>query len=278
MGSQDTPRDHGPMEVLGRGRQAVVYTGGDGVALKVFEPGVDEAAVRREAEVGDAVHQVGAPAPRIDRVRQWGGRWIIELERLTGPVLFEEILAHPSAAAADLGRLAAAIHELDGSGFQEVRDQWLGRVDLPESRDIEASIRRRAATLPAGRSLLHTDLHPYNVMRNRDGAWVAVDWEGAACGVPAADLCRTVFLLVDANAPDGPSDPALAHVRAECGVAFLEAYRTAAGPIRDDEITAWRSLMLAARLGEDIPRERPRLLAELRERFTQETLRPGSGT
>ena len=252
------------MEILGRGRQATVYAGAAGLALKVFEPWVDESSVRREAEVADAVYQLGAPAPRIERVRRHDGRWAIEFERLPGPVLIEELVAHPSETAADLGRLAAAIHALDGSGFAELREQWLGRIRRPESADIEQSIRSAAAELPDGRSLLHTDLHPFNVMRNRSGAWVAIDWDGAAHGAPAADLCRTLFLLRDADGPEGPSDPSLAGLRNEAAAGFLDAYRRAAGPIADEEITAWRPVVIAARLGEGIADERPRLLAELR--------------
>ena len=251
------------MEILGRGRQATVYDGGNGLAIKVFEPWVDEASARREAEVGDAVHQLGAPAPRIDQVRQHAGRWAIVFERLPGPVLIEELLDRQSETAADLGRLAAEIHAIDGTVFEEVRDQWLRRTHLPEAPHIEQSIRAAAAHLPDGQSLLHTDLHPFNVMRNRRGDWVAIDWDGAAHGAPAADLCRTLFLLVDADAPDGPSDPRLAPLRAEFGFSFLDAYRRAAGPIRDEEISAWRSVMLAARLGEGIAHERTRLLDEL---------------
>jgi aminoglycoside phosphotransferase (APT) family kinase protein len=252
------------MEILGRGRQATVFASADGLAIKVFEPSVDESSARREAEVADAVYQLGAPAPRIDRVRQHAGRWAIEFERLPGPALIEELLTDPAEAGADLGRLAAAIHALDGVGFEEVRDQWLRRVRLPECADIEESIRGAAADLPDGRSLLHTDLHPFNVMRNRCGDWVAIDWEGAAHGAPAADLCRTMFLLVEADGPDASSDPSLARLRALSGSAFLAAYRRAAGPISDEQISAWRSVMLAARLGEDIAHERSRLLDELR--------------
>ena len=250
------------MEILGRGRQAVVYALADDLAIKVFEPRVDESSVRREAEVADAVYQLGAPAPRIGRVRRQGGRWAIEFERLPGPLLIEELLANPSDTGAELGELAAGIHSFDGSGFPDVRDQWLGRTHLPEM--IEESIRRAAAGLPDGRSLLHTDLHPFNVMRNRHGDWVAIDWDGAAHGAAAADLCRTLFLLIDADPPEGPSDPSLVGIRAESGSAFLDAYRHAAGPVLDDEISAWRPVMLAARLGEDIAHERPRLLEELR--------------
>ena len=263
------------MEILGRGRQATVYAGGDGRAIKVFEPWVDEAAVRREAEVGDAVHQLGAPAPRIDQVREHDGRWAIVFEQLPGPVLIEELLADPSETAADLGWLAAAIHALDGSGFEEVRDQWLRRTRLSETPHIEESIRAAAADLPNGSWLLHTDLHPFNVMRNRSGDWVAIDWEGAAHGDPAADLCRTLFLLVEADGPDGPSDPSLAQLRAESGTAFLDAYRHAAGPVRDEEISAWRSVMLAARLGEGIAHERSRLFDELRS--LSEGVEPSDG-
>ena len=252
------------MEILGRGRQATVYAGADGIAIKVFEPWVDESAARREAEVGDAVYQLGAPAPRIDAVRKRQGRWAIEFERLPGPALIEELFRSPSEVAADLGRLASDIHELDGSGFKEVRDQWLGRTDLPEIRDIERVIRSAAPDLPEGSSLLHTDLHPFNVMRDSQGGWVAIDWDGASHGDPAADVCRTVFLLVDADGPDGPSDPGLARLRMEVGAAFLASYRLASGPMSDQEIAAWRPVMLAARLGEDIAHERQRLLDLLR--------------
>jgi aminoglycoside phosphotransferase (APT) family kinase protein len=253
------------MEILGRGRQATVVAAGDGIAIKVFEPWVDEAAARREAEVGDAVYQAGAPAPRIDGIAQMDGRWTIQFERLPGPVMMDEFFASddPLSVARDLGALAARIHDLDGSGFTEVRDQWLGRTHLPEIPDVEARIRAAASTLPDGASLLHTDLHPFNVMRSHDGDWVAIDWDGAAHGDPAADLCRMLFLVVEADGPDEPSDPALADLRAAAGAACLDAYRETRGAVEDAQIAAWRPIMLAARLGEDIPHERVNLLNAL---------------
>jgi aminoglycoside phosphotransferase (APT) family kinase protein len=256
----------GVMEILGRGRQATVFAGADGTAIKVFEPWVDEAAARREAEVCDAVFLSGAPAPRIDGVAQMNGRWTIQFERLPGPAMIDEFFASddPLAVARDLGELAARIHTIDGSDFTEVRDQWLGRTHLPEIPSVEAMIRATAPTLPDGTSLLHTDLHPFNVMRNHDGDWIAIDWDGAACGDPAADLCRMLFLVVEADGPDEPSDPGLAGLRAAAGAACLAAYRETARAVDDSHIAVWRPIMLAARLGEDIPHERQPLLDALR--------------
>ncbi len=254
------------MEILGRGRQATVFAGAEGIAIKVFEPWVDQSAARREAEVCDAVYQSGAPAPRIDGVAMMDGRWTIRFERLPGPAMMDEFFASddPLTVARDLGELAARIHAIDGSDFTEVRDQWLGRTHLPEIPGVEAEIRAAAPTLPEGTSLLHTDLHPSNVMRNHDGNWVAIDWDGAARGDPAADLCRMLFLVVEADGPDEPSDPALAGLRAAAGAACLASYREVGSGVEDQQIAIWRPIMLAARLGEDIPHERKTLLDELR--------------
>lgn len=260
---------HERMEILGKGRQATVYAGRDGTAVKVFEPWVDERAARQEADVCDAVHASGAPAPLIHRVTRVDGRWAIEFERLSGPPMLDEFFAtdDPFEVARDLGALAARIHGVEGTTFEEVRDQWLRRTHLPELPGVEAEIRAHAPGLPAGTSLLHTDLHPMNVMRNRDGDWIAIDWDGAAHGDPAADLCRTLFLLVESDPPDGPSDPGLAELREAAGAECLAAYQEVASPIDETAIARWRPLMLAARLGEDIPHERRRLIDTLRDEW-----------
>lgn len=253
------------MDEIGRGRTAQVLEWDEGRVLKLFNHGWGEANARDEAEMTDFANLAGAPAPRVYGVTEVEGRWGVVYQRLSGPVMGEEMMASGRIVeiAAELGALLATIHGCDGSGLGTISHQWLRRTQFPDEQELEAEVRSVLDSLPGGTTLLHTDLHPYNVMRADDGEWVAIDWDSAASGDRAADLCRTLYLMVDSDPPDGPSDPALGEIRQAAGEALLIEYRRT-HDVSDADIAAWRIPMLAARVGEGIEHERERLLSEIR--------------
>jgi hypothetical protein len=119
-----------------------------------------------------------------------------------------------------------------------------------------------AGHCPRRRSLASWGLHPDNVIRATRGA-TAIDWMSAARGDRGADAARTALILE--LGPQPPGLPAtrralIATGRRAFRASWLRAY-VRASIARRAEITAWRPVVAAARLGDNILEEKRRLCA-----------------
>jgi aminoglycoside phosphotransferase (APT) family kinase protein len=93
-----------------------------------------------------------------------------------------------------------------------------------------------------------------------------IDWTSAARGTPASDAARTALLLRIADAPPGFFH--LAWVEREAKDRFYRAWLKRYHELQPDAAaTMWSWLLpvAVARLADDIPGERPRLLALIEE-------------
>lgn len=250
---------------IGRGRTAQVFEWGNDKVLKLFNVGWTESHVRLEASNAELASRSGAPAPTVHGVEQVGGRWGIVSDRLEGPVMGDVFFEsdEPMSLIVELAELLARVHRGSAPELETITSQWLARTHFPDEPHLEQAASAAADRLPDGDTLLHADFHPFNVMRSVSGEWVVIDWDSAARGHPAADVARSMFLLVEAVPPDGPMDAGLTKLRHEAGEVFLESYRKIT-PVSDADIAAFRLPMLAARLGEGIEVEYPILMPEIR--------------
>ena len=239
-------------ELLGSGKEAEVYAFGGNV-LKLQRPHASKASAFREAAILALVEELRLPAPRVIAVGQTGGRWGIEMTRAPGPP-FAEKMMEPGGFAAllpDVIALHQLIHGAPGAGLMSlkarlgVRLQFLGghpaRLDEHLRRRLIAAL----AAMPDGDRVCHGDFHPFNIM-GEPGSAVIVDWLDAACGDPAADVCRTYLLI-------GTVDETAA-------TAYVDAY-AAATAMSTADIYRWLPFVAAARLAENVPEETARLLA-----------------
>ncbi len=195
----------------------------------------------------------GAPTPGLHGTVEIDGRLGIVYDRLAGPLHGDRLLREePLPLVAELGRLHAEIHAASAPELQA----YSRRVQhaLPGlSRPVATVLERRLDELPDGDTLLHGDLHPWNVMW--DGwRWVPIDWDAAMRGDPMADVARTWFLLVDSPVSEEVVAAGLAHRRHELAERYLAAY-AAVGHLDEERLDAWRLPILAARTTEDIPEE-----------------------
>jgi Ser/Thr protein kinase RdoA (MazF antagonist) len=137
----------------------------------------------------------------------------------------------------------------------------------------------RVRALPAGDSVLHSDLHLYNVMGDGSGNWIAIDWDVALTGPRVYGVARSRFLLLEADIADVAAGPGGDDSRRIAAAQYVDAYNSLApidrdeldawrlpdslAPIDRDELDAWRLPVLAARLDESIIAERDYLLEEI---------------
>lgn len=201
------------MNILARGREAVILDAGPGVVLRTYLDGRDTTA---EVLLHRHVADLGFPVPRL--VSQEPGGMVIE--RVDGPTLIEA-LVQGEVSTAEVGAMLADLHRRLHA--------------LPAPPDLGgASLRAEAAgSLRADRTadrVLHQDLHPANVLLGADGP-VVIDWASGAVGHPDTDLGHTALVLaavvvvggIDDGAGDVAALPVMVSAVNEVLAAFLAA-------------------------------------------------------
>jgi aminoglycoside phosphotransferase (APT) family kinase protein len=250
-----------PGALLGHGREADIFAWNEGRLLKLYISPDRRDDAEHEARVTTAAGAAGCPAPRCFGLAEVNGRTGLVLERLTGPMLTDLLLAGPDPAAAlrQLARLQAGIHQHEIPGLSPLHARLSRRIK--SVRAVAGSLAdtalNRLERLPEGRALCHWDLHPGNVIVTGSGP-VVIDWSGASSGNPLADVARSLFLLADAPLMnDAPPElvSSVARARAAGVDPYLECYCSITGTARAD-IAAWRLPVLVDRLADGIPEER----------------------
>jgi len=161
------------LELIASGRAADVFAYGDGLVLRRYRTPYD---CLYEAAVMQHVRSHGYPAPEVVEVS--GGDMI--MERVDGPTMLAALAGRPwkmPAYAATLARLLHALHEIPAPDWLHPR-------------------------LGDGRSIVHLDLHPDNVILSADGP-VVIDWSNAGRGDPNAEIGDLWLIMANADIP-GP--------------------------------------------------------------------------
>jgi Phosphotransferase enzyme family len=190
------------LQLLASGRDADVYALDHDRVLRRFRRpghGDPEAEARIMAHV--AAH--GYPVPRVHDA---GGTDLV-LDRLHGPTLFESWRTRPWRFDRDAAVLAGLHDRLAAVPAPD----WLAppaHTGRAADAGADAGPDIGAGGDVAGRSVLHLDLHPLNVIVTPDRGPVVIDWTNAAAGDPAFDLARTLVTLGTAEIPGALVRPA----------------------------------------------------------------------
>ena len=146
---------------LAAGRDASIHAvGADRVLRRAF----DGRPMEAEADVMRYVRAAGYPVPRVHRV----GRGELELDRVAGPTMLEDLLHRPWR----LRRHARLLADLQHRLHRIPAPAWLRPGPVP------------------GAGIVHLDLHPGNVILGPQGPMV-IDWTHAGRGPGAADTALT---------------------------------------------------------------------------------------
>jgi len=215
----------GPGTLLGSGRNADAYDIGNGRVLRRYRDSRDTRRVAAEAQVMTHARACGVPVPEVFDV---SGSDIV-MERAAGPTMLDVVGRRPwtlRAHARLLARLHDLVHQVPASGLAGL------------------ALRSPFGEQPAdGHVLLHTDLHPQNVILTGTGPMI-IDWEGASYGPPMADVALTWVIVGYSEIPPAPRIQ-VAVMRA-CQAAFTRSFVRAAGPL--DE--TWQRTGIRLRLAD----------------------------
>jgi thiamine kinase len=254
-----------PGEHIALGRTAEVYAWGEGQVLKLFQDWFSADGVKYEARIARAVHAAGLPVPAVGEIIEVGGRLGLIYERVDGVSMGEILAAKPwmlPRFARLLAELHASMHASSiapdlPSQHQQLEDKI--RTAQALAPDLREAVLSALAQMPDGDQLCHGDFHPGQVLMTSRGP-VVIDWIDAARGNPLADVARSSVIMLGT----GPSVPWLLRALARWfHMMYLDRYFQRR-PGGTQEFTAWRPIVAAARLSEDIVELQEWLLAQVR--------------
>jgi aminoglycoside phosphotransferase (APT) family kinase protein len=263
-------------EPIARGRTAEIYAWGKGEILKLFHDWFDEAAIAYESRLAHAVHRTGLPVAAVGEIVEVEGRRGLIYERVDGPTMLAELVAHPwrlAGSARRLAQLHAEMHSLEIEADLPAQHRRL-EDKIGRAPALPAGLRERRlgelAGLPAGQRLCHGDFHPGNVILAGGGP-VVIDWIDATLGSPLADVARTSVLLRGVVARPGAS--ALQKLMLGLYHRLYLRYYFRLRPGGRGEYRAWYPIVAAARLDEGIAELEAWLLAQARDGLGQDRQR-----
>jgi len=188
-----------PGRRVGSGRYTDVYDIGHGRVLRRYRD--PEAAPAREPEIMAHARAHGVPVPEVFDV---SGTDIV-MEYARGPLMVHALTRQPWT----LRRHARLLAELHALVHAVPAPCWL------------------RAPFGPGPALLHTDIHPANVVLTDAGPYL-IDWQGAAQGPAEADLALTWVLVASSKTPGPLAQRAVILAGQRL---FARAFLSAAGPV-----------------------------------------------
>ena len=257
------------LQCIDEGRTAEVFAWDDERVLKLYRAEFPREWADWEAKITHAVSQGGVPAPQIFGVLDVDGRRGIVMERVTGPSMIGDLIAHLLSAVKHsrlLAELHAQMHEQSIPDLPSQHESLRQRIqEARVSPAIQAAALRRLDRLPEGTALCHGDFHPGNVVLTAHGPRI-LDWPTAMRGHPLGDVARTSLILRLLEPSPEMSIPwALRLVRDLFHVTYLRRYRQLRSVSRE-AIEVWLLPVAVARTLENVPYEQknlPRFIEKL---------------
>ena len=255
--------EKGPM--IAQGRTAEIFLWKDNQVLKVFLDWCPATDVEREARSTQAVHKAGLPVPAVEVIVEMDGRLGIVFKRVEGPSMLGLFISKPwklFQLAHVLAELHAGMHSCEVPELRSQRDKLESHIQRADAlpAPTKETVLKALEQLPDGSAVCHGDFHPANIIMSSQGP-VIIDWLDATQGNPLADLARTSLLLQTASVPPFIAGRWLINwVRGLFYSTYLKRYLQLR-PASREQIAVWQLPVAAARLAEDIPEEKDRLLA-----------------
>lgn len=243
---------------IAHGNTSDVYeVSGDSV-VKLLRSDIPPEWAEREAQIADAVHGAGLPAPAVLDQVVVSGRPGIVMQHIHGDSMWAHMLEHPE----DTPKLAQVLSDLQAeinatpapAELPTLVDRLAENITAADALTDDQKDLARASLvdLPELSRVCHFDIHPKNVLMSPNGP-IAVDWFDAAVGDPAADVVRS-SVLMGPSSLIGHLDEATPELLATLHGEYL-AYTLSVRSYPVEVLLAWEPPITASHLGEPLPEE-----------------------
>ena len=253
---------------LAVGRTAEIFEWEEGKVLKLFYDWYPLSSVEKEAKIARIIYENGLPVPEYGDVLVFGDRLGMVFERIEGITMDIQIKMNPLGGFKLVSQMALLQHQIHQccapdlpsySSYLSRRIRHTEELSSAEKSFLLGQIDR----LSGEEQLCHADLHPQNIILSRRGP-VIVDWANAVSGSRIADVARSYYLLGEGLAPGEKDIPAQQKLfRRLLALTYLRKYFRYS-PVNKKDFNAWKAIIAAARLSENIPEEKNKLLKIVR--------------
>lgn len=207
------------------------------LVLRALPPGAPATLAERELQAHRYARDHGLSVPVVHSCQVIDERPVLIMDWVPGNRLADRLWSggDPDDLGRRSGATLAALHSITAPPPVLVAARsWL---DWPQPMPELAPALQPYDT---GRVVLHLDFHPQNLIIDRNGAIVVLDWANCVVGPPQADLARTLSILelIMVVVPELPETARRATDRYRDG--FLAGYREAGGEVTiPDPVRAW---------------------------------------
>ncbi|MBL7200720.1 MAG: phosphotransferase [Anaerolineae bacterium] len=245
-----------------------LYAWGEGQILKLYGDEAPAGWVEHMGRVDRALHAAGLPVPAAGETIEIDSGLGLVYERIEGEPMANHLLGTAGADAGTvvgLARVFAEVHaQIHACGSirgvpaqREMFPTIIRRIDALPS-DLKEPTVNAFDKLPQGDRLCHGDFHPYNVLMSLRGP-VVIDWNNAHIGNPLEDVARSALILEGVSV----SQPSHRSSIERFTEAYLERYFHLR-PGDQGQLAAWRPIVAAVRLADNIRELQEWLIAQVR--------------
>lgn len=171
--------------------------------IKVFDSDYSKTDILNEALNQARAEEAGLSVPRLYGVEKEDGKWAIVSEYISGKTVAEIIAENPDKADEIVKRFAEIQIELQKNAslpFTRLKDKVERRIKHSDVDDkTRARLLKMLSDFPEGHCLCHCDFSPTNVIIDKSGNPVVIDWSHAAIGAAEADAASAYlrYLFID---------------------------------------------------------------------------------
>ena len=254
------------VRLIGKGRTAEVFTEDTNKVLKLFNYNFWKPAIEYEYMAMKVINELEVHAPKcIDLVKR-NNRFGITYERIFGSSLVDLIIKNPLRLkhfAKLLAREHYCIHKYSTNKLRNQKERFEQQI-----LESEKSIGHRFIDL--NRSLIensslevlcHGDFHPDNVLMGGNKCYI-IDWMNCYTGSREGDIARTYLMLISPYVLESIPKyilPILMLLKRVLAKTYIKEYSKLC-KVKNVEIDDWLKIIAAARLSENIPKERDWLM------------------
>ncbi len=201
---------------LSESHHKIIYRDGDKL-YKTFSESYNISQILNEALNQAKVHEAGIHTPKVFGVGEYEGRNAIIMEYIDGEDLFSLLKKDKSKMDENMERFTKIHHEIMSNQFVSLINSYgktknkIFNSNLPAN--IKYSLFYKLRELDFTKDIIHGDFILSNVIIDKKGDFIVVDWAHAAYGNRKFDIAVSYALM---DVLDGKNDIAECYIEKMC--------------------------------------------------------------